>query len=124
MAHVLLVEDEPLIRMMAEEDLAELGHSVTAAADGDAAFALISKGLVFDILVTDIRMRGMIDGWELARRARAALPAVGIVYISGYAGDTHQPIGNSRFVKKPYRIDQLAEAVRGQLPNAGSADLI
>ena len=40
MAHVLLVEDEPLIRMMAEEDLAELGHCVTAAADGDTAFAL------------------------------------------------------------------------------------
>ncbi|MFA9200356.1 MAG: response regulator [Cypionkella sp.] len=111
MARVLLAEDEMLVRVVAEEDLAELGHEVTAASSGDEALAIIERGERFDLLVTDIRMSGAIDGWALARRARAALPAIRVIYVSGFAGETHDPVEHSHFLKKPYRIEQLRDAV-------------
>jgi CheY-like chemotaxis protein len=112
MTRVLLVEDEPLVRIMAEEDLAELGCAVTAADSGDAAIDVLAGGAEFDVLVTDIRMPGSLDGWALAREVRRRFPGIGIVYVSGYAGETHDPLPGSHFVKKPYRLEQLHQAVR------------
>lgn len=113
MKRVLLAEDEAILRVMAEEDLAELGYLVTTACDGEAALAVLESGTGFDILVTDIRMPGKIDGWELARRARAAFPGIGIVYVSGYPGDLVDPLPLSHFIKKPYRLAELAAALSG-----------
>lgn len=113
MKRVLLAEDETILRVMAEEDLADLGCVVTAAGDGEAAFAILATGSEFDFLVTDIRMPGSIDGWELARRARAVLPDIGIVYVSGYPGEKVDPLPSSHFIKKPYRLAELAAALTG-----------
>ena len=111
MMTALLVEDEMLVRHVAEEDLAELGCSVKSAASGDEGFELLRSGERFDLLVTDIRMPGAIDGWELARRARGILPGIRIIYVSGYAGEAHDPLPGSVFLKKPYRMEQLRDAV-------------
>lgn len=108
---VLLVEDEALIRVMTEEDLVDMGCSVNAAADGDAALEVLQSGSEFDVLVTDIRMPGTIDGWELARRARAIWPTIGVVYVSGYPGESHDPLPSSHFIKKPYRLAELQAAL-------------
>ncbi len=118
MPRVLLVEDEALVRTMAEEDLAELGCTVTAASTGDEALVLIEAGERFDLLVTDIRMPGVLDGWALARRAREAMPTIKVIYVSGYPGDTHAPVERSTFIGKPYRIDQLRCAI---YPDVGGA---
>ncbi len=111
MIRVLLAEDEMLVRAIAEEDLAEIGCDVTSAGTGDEAFALIDAGERFDILVTDIRMPGSLDGWALAQLARERLPDIKVIYVSGYPGENHEPVDHSHFIKKPYRIDQLREAV-------------
>lgn len=111
---VLLVEDEMLVRAIAEEDLAEIGCDVTAAATGDEAAQLLRDGARFDLLVTDIRMPGAIDGWALAKLARTIQPDIKVIYVSGFAGDNHEPVCGSQFIKKPYRIDQLREAVLPQ----------
>jgi CheY-like chemotaxis protein len=111
MIRVLLVEDEPLVRMMAEEDLVDAGCDVTPAASGDEAALLIEQGAAFDALVTDIRMPGQVDGWELARRVRTALPNIVVVYVSGFAGDRHDPVDPSCFLSKPYRFEQLSQAL-------------
>ncbi|MEJ6011195.1 response regulator [Novosphingobium aquae] len=108
---VLVVEDEPLVRMAAEEDLIELGCAVTAVDNGDAACAMFETGEVFDVLFTDIRMPGNLDGWELAKRARQLLPTVGVIYASGYPGTMVEPLPNSYFLKKPYRLVELKDAV-------------
>jgi CheY-like chemotaxis protein len=108
---VLLAEDEMLVRAIAEEDLVEIGCEVTAASTGDEAARLIRAGEHFDLLVTDIRMPGEIDGWELARIARELLPQIKVIYVSGFPGDNHDPVEGSNFIKKPYRMDQLREAV-------------
>ncbi len=112
MTRVLLVEDEMFVRMLAEEELAELGCTVTSAASGDEAHEIIRQGAQFDVLVTDIRMPGQIDGWALALLAREAMPGIAIVYASGFSGDTHEPIPGSQFLKKPYRSEQLHEALQ------------
>lgn len=111
MKRVLLAEDEALLRVMAEEDLIELGCTVHAACDGEAAFAILQSGAQFDVLVTDIRMPGTIDGWDLARRARALLPEIGVIYVSGYPGERRDPLPSSHFIKKPYRFADLEAAL-------------
>ena len=63
MAKVLLVEDEMLVRELAYEDLSDAGHEVIAAGTGDEALALLRDGRPFDVLCTEIRMPGAIDGW-------------------------------------------------------------
>ena len=100
-----------LVRHVAEEDLTEMGCAVTSVATGDEALARLQAGEAFDLLVTDIRMPGRVDGWELAHRAREILPGIRVVYVSGYPGETHDPVDRSRFVKKPYRLEQLREAI-------------
>ena len=109
---ILLVEDEALLRVMAEEDLCDMGHHVTAAGDGDAALEIIESGVEVDVLITDIRMPGTVDGWELARRASAILPSLAVIYVSGYPGETHDPLPGSQFIKKPYRLADLEAALR------------
>lgn len=111
MLTTLLVEDEVLVRYVAEEDLGEMGCSVFTASTGDEALARLEAGERFDLLVTDIRMPGAVDGWELARRARQVLPSIGVIYVSGYAGEHHDPVESSQFLKKPYRLEQLREAL-------------
>ncbi len=115
MIRVLLVEDEMLVRAIAEEDLAEIGCDVTSAGTGDEALAIIEGGARFDLLVTDIRMPGSLDGWALARMARDIDPGIRVIYVSGYPGENHEPVEDSHFIIKPYRMDQLREAV---LPTA------
>lgn len=100
-----------LVRAIAEEDLEEIGCEVTAASTGDEAARLLRSGEQFELLVTDIRMPGEVDGWELARIARELLPQIKVIYVSGFPGESHDPVDGSRFIKKPYRMDQLREAV-------------
>lgn len=100
-----------LVRAMAEEDLLEIGCTVTSAANGEEAIALVRGGAVFDLLVTDIRMPGSIDGWRLARLVRDVLPGIPIVYVSGYSGEMHDPVDGSRFLRKPYRFEELQSAL-------------
>lgn len=107
MNRVLLVEDENLIRLMAEEDLRDIGYEVTSAGNGDEALDLVEGGAQFDLLVTDIRMPGSIDGWRLAWLVREILPGIAVIYVSGYSGEIDDPVDGSRLVKKPYRLEQL-----------------
>lgn len=107
---ILLVEDEALLRALAHDDLSDAGHAVTCAADADQALDAL-QAAEFDLLVTDIRMPGRIDGWELAREARARQPHLAVVYISGYSPETIQPVPGGRFLKKPYRCEDLLRVV-------------
>lgn len=81
---VLLVDDEPLIRMSTADMLDDLGYAVTEAASGEQAVRLLSEGLRPDVLITDHLMPG-ITGTELAAIARQHAPAIVALIISGYA---------------------------------------
>jgi two-component system NtrC family sensor kinase len=115
-AAVLLVEDEPLVRMSAARDLEDAGFSVVQAGDAETALAALdaADGRIA-AMVSDVSVPGRMNGVELARRVRGAHPSVGILLTSGYAPDARDPAGSLEefpFLAKPYRPEELAERVR------------
>jgi two-component system cell cycle sensor histidine kinase/response regulator CckA len=111
---VLLVEDEPPLRMLARRALVGAGHDVQAAEDAEAALTIIDGGFVPEVLVTDVTMPGEMDGLALAELLRERLPGLSVVLVSGYAAAT---VGEGlsgkgvRFLEKPFRMAELAAAV-------------
>ena len=108
---ILLVEDEPLLLEMTRCDLEDLGFTVIGASNGDAALQILQDGVSISALLTDIRMPGVHDGWELARRARDLLPTLPVLYASGFSANTPQPVPGSIFLQKPYRLHEIEKAL-------------
>lgn len=111
MAKILLVEDEMLVRELAYEDLTDAGHDVTAAGTGDEAIAILHGDPAFEVLFTDIRMPGEVDGWELAAQAREMIPGLKVVYATGLNDDAAQKRADEKLLTKPYRRDDLLAAI-------------
>lgn len=111
---VLLVEDEPLILLVAQDALEAGGYTVLACQLASEAFTLLDSR-ISDLagLVTDIRLPGDADGWEIARHARERKPDLPIVYTTGdSAGDwAAKGVPNSLVVQKPYAGAQLLTAI-------------
>lgn len=80
---VLLVEDEPLIRLFISDLLEEAGFKVVEAANASEALVLMEAGLSVDVLLTDVDMPMGCDGFELARRVHRSWPATEILIMSG-----------------------------------------
>jgi len=110
---VLLVEDEMLIRELAAEDLADAGCTVVALGNGDDALALLERDPGFDVLFTDIRMPGTIDGRELGLRARALIPEIRVVYATGYNDPQIAVSPSECCVRKPYQIEEVLQLISG-----------
>lgn len=81
---VLLAEDDDGVRNILARQLKSEGFQVLEAATGDDAFAVLTKGLLPDLLLTDIVMPGALQGPELAERARILYPDLPILFLSGY----------------------------------------
>ena len=113
MTTVLLVEDELLVRELAYEDLSEVGFEVTPASDGDEALAILQEGRSFDLLFTDIRMPSSVDGWELARQAKALLPGIKVIYATGLGDAGDNLADGETYVRKPYNLKDLHQALTG-----------
>jgi CheY-like chemotaxis protein len=108
---ILLVDDDPDIRGILAERLAEIGYGVTEAANGEEALQALHDQADLRMMITDVRMPG-ISGLELARLATERRADLKIILISGYF--LPQPI-DQRFLKKPFRLEQLETAVRAEL---------
>lgn len=107
MPRILVVEDESLIREFIAEELEEAGFEVECSPNGDHALDLLKSGAHFDLLFTDIRMPGTIDGWELGRNVTEMIPSLPIVYVTGYSEVTRALRQNEGFLKKPYRTEDV-----------------
>ena len=59
----------------------------------------------------DIRKPGNLDGWELARRARARSAGIKVIYLTGYSPDALQPVPGGRLLKKPCRLAELLQVL-------------
>ena len=79
---VLVVEDETLILDMISQELTEQGFAVLEAETGEATVSLIKSGQTVDVLFTDIRLPGELDGWRLAATARQAKPELPVIYVT------------------------------------------
>ena len=118
---VLVVEDDAPVQTIVEDALADGGFEPAIAASGEEAVTLL-KGIKgkYRALMTDIQLRGVMDGWEAARRAREIDPEFPIVYMTGgNAADwPSRGVPNSILLTKPFAPAQLVTAV-SQLLNAG-----
>jgi PAS domain S-box-containing protein len=123
---VLLVEDDAMLRRLAEATLERAGYRVLAAASGADALRLAagrgaSDGAI-DLVITDVVMPGM-PGPALAQRLEAAHPGIRVLYMSGYADDTMARHGVSEervsFLAKPFTPDELTRRVREVLDGEG-----
>jgi len=111
---VLLVEDEPMVRSVAERALTRHGYTVICADNGEDALEVVSRGEPIDLLISDVVMPGM-DGPTMVREARKSRPDLKILFMSGYA---EEQLRNSidlvhvNFLPKPFSVTELAEAAR------------
>ncbi len=114
---ILLVDDNESVRTMAQEVLVDAGYEVVACADGAEALAAIEQR-DFRLLLTDVGLPG-ISGRELADRARARLPAIRVLFITGYAEkaqDRQAFLGDGMdMLPKPFNLNALLRAVRQNL---------
>ncbi|WP_332765981.1 PAS domain-containing protein [Phenylobacterium sp.] len=120
-ARILLVEDDSAVRAVTEGLLADLGCRVTSEADGPSALLRLAGPERFDLLISDVVMPGGVNGAELARAVRARHPDLPIILTTGYAGDRlHGAPDASSWpvLRKPFRAEQLAAAVRDALGEA------
>ena len=121
---ILLVEDEPMVRELACEVLTEAGYAVTTAGSGEEALALVEGGRTFDVLMTDVVLPSM-NGKQLAEKMAELMPAVRVLFASGYADQTLIGDGGlgdgAPFLQKPYTVRQLCDKVR-EVVEAGPGD--
>jgi len=114
---VLLVEDEPMVRAVAERALTRHGYKVIAADNGEEALEVISRGEEIDLLLSDVVMPGM-DGPTMVAEARKQRPELKVLFMSGYAEEQlRQSLGvdNAHFLPKPFSVQDLAEAAKKAL---------
>lgn len=122
---ILLVEDNALVRVHTDAMLRGLGYRVVAAPDGPAAMQALAGGLRPDMLLSDVVLPGGMSGRDLADAAQAAIPALRVLFISGYAGNVLMENGRLPpgvdLLGKPFRRSELAARIRAQLGPAAGA---
>jgi PAS domain S-box-containing protein len=114
---ILLVEDEPEVRRFVSKQLSALGYSVTEAEDGRRALEKLGSDNAIDLLFTDLILPGGLSGLELLEEARRLYPHLRAILTTGYTEEfahfensVTEPV-----LKKPYRRQQLAAALRQAL---------
>jgi CheY-like chemotaxis protein len=113
---VLVVDDEPLVRMVAVEILEELGYLVLEAEDGPSALRILQSRRDIHLLVTDVGLPNGMNGRQVADAARIAQPGLKILFVTGYAetavlnhGDLEQGM---QVMTKPFTADALGRRVK------------
>jgi len=108
---VLVVEDDPLIREFVVEALREEGFDVIQAAEGEEALEWCRRQSA-DVLVTDVRLPGKVDGWQIAERCREHHPELPVIYATGFSPVTPRPVPGGVFLQKPFHPDEIVNAVK------------
>ncbi len=113
---VLVVDDEPTVRMLVTEVLEELGYTAIEAADGNAGLKVLRSDVPLDLLITDVGLPGGLNGRQVADAGREVRPMLPILFITGYAenaavGNGHLEPG-MQVLTKPFAMDALAARVR------------
>jgi len=135
-AVVLVVEDEPDVRMIILEVLSDLGYMVLEATDGRSGLHILESGVRIDLLLTDVGLPGGMNGRQLADAARQRRPGLSVLFVTGYAEAA--VVGNGQMeqgmqvMTKPFAVEalaarvqnmiggQLAEVVPGRVAQSGS----
>jgi CheY-like chemotaxis protein len=108
---ILFVEDQPMVRYTVAEELSDAGYTVIQAETGEDALALLASGAAIDALLTDLRLPGAIDGWDVAEAARELRPTLPVVYASAYSYVTPRQVSNSIMLDKPCPPEAIVDAL-------------
>jgi DNA-binding NtrC family response regulator len=109
---VLVVEDEATLRMIGSDALEDAGYEVIDAASADEALRILNTASGVEVLFTDIRMPGSMDGLALATLVHSRWPTIKILITSGDTWPRKEIIpDDSRFLSKPYKVQRLQEEI-------------
>ena len=107
------MEDENIIRLVAAEVLHDEGFEVAEAQNGDEAVRLLNGSGAFDVLFTDVKMPGMLDGVDVAIHARSWHPTIPVLVVSGYAAHLMTRLSvlepAAHFMSKPYSLAAVVD---------------
>ena len=113
---ILVVDDEPTVRMLVVEVVEELGYDVIEAADGASALAAIHANPGIDLLITDVGLPGGMNGRQVADGAIALRPDLKVLFMTGYAENAvignGQLAPNMALLTKPFPMDALAARIQ------------
>ena len=116
---ILVVDDNCAVRKSAVAQLQSLGYQTLEAGSGNEALAMIERQTSFDLLFTDVMMPGGMNGVELARAGRKVRPDLKVLLMSGFPGTLERndlsELGNVKLLMKPYRRQELQDAVGAAL---------
>jgi PAS domain S-box-containing protein len=113
---VLVIDDDPTIRMLVAEVLSESGYAVIEAPDGPAGLKVLDSNARIDLLITDVGLPGGLNGRQVADAARVGRPRLKVLFITGYAENA--VIGQSRLedgmhvMTKPFQMENLAQRIQ------------
>ena len=113
-SQILVADDDEAILELILTILRDEGYRVTSAINGDVALVILQQGLPFQLLIADIAMPGLLDGYALARKARELRPEMQIIYMTGFASmasvrSRGAPYGQT--IVKPWTTQVLLAAV-------------
>jgi two-component system, response regulator PdtaR len=110
---VLIVEDEPLVRLCAVETVEQAGFTVIEAANADEAIRILESRRDIRVVFTDLHMPGSMDGLKLAHAVRNRWPPIKIIVTSGRERIAEQDLpAGGRFIAKPYDPSEIKDALR------------
>lgn len=116
---VLIVDDEPTVRLLVADALGDLGYACIEAEDGAAALRLFESDARIDLLITDVGLPGGLNGRQVADAARVARPDLGVLFITGYAENAVLNHGHiapgMEVLTKPFGVDDLIRRVERML---------
>lgn len=116
--HILIVEDEPLIRIALQDTLETAGYAVETASNASSANNLINQlGAKLGALITDIRLGEGADGWSVAHHARSILEKLPVIYMTGdsQADWETQGVEHSVLMEKPILDSALLRELSSRL---------
>ena len=114
---VLVVEDELLIRLMLSEELRDAGFDIIEAFNADEAVVVLSS-MTPDLIITDVRMPGSLDGVGLLALIRETSPTLPVIITSAHMQPTIAiSDGATQFLAKPYAFETVVNAVKNELAN-------
>ena len=113
---VLVVDDEPTVRMLVTEVLEDLGYTAIEAADGPAGLKVLRSDVRIDLLVTDVGLPGGMNGRQVADAGRAVRPELRVLFITGYAENAVLSHGHldpgMHVLTKPFAMEALARRIK------------
>jgi PAS domain S-box-containing protein len=116
---VLVVDDDPTVRMLVAEVLSENFYNILEATDGPSATRIIESDRRIDLLITDVGLPGGMNGRQVASAARVRRPDIKVLFITGYAENTAIKNGHLEsgmaVLAKPFAMSTLSNKIRGML---------